>query len=715
MSTESGMDGMLDMYLFENGQLLERLEEIVLEEKDADSFDEASINEIFRIMHTIKGSSGVMMFNDLMKLSHKLEDVFYFLRENKDAVVPHQELVSHVLDVSDFMNGEMDVIRDGGKPEKSSVSLIEEIDEFLKKIKNENDPQAKADDAQKEAPKENQADKEETAALSENSPIQSVQDDSNYYKILILYHEDTPMSNLKAFMAVNSFAGAVTDSHYIPEDIIESEESANTIIKDGFKLGIHTNKEQNEIEDILAQLSEIEKYYLQKCTYEQFIDSSVWPDKETGKLPTKPVSEEKADTQPKEVQAKTENPPEKKAENKTKAEEPKKKAAPQVQSFISVNVNKMDLLIDLIGELVISEAVVLQNPDLQVPGLDLTNFNKAAGQLAKITSELQDTIMSMRMMPLTNTFKKMNRIVFDISRKQSKDIDLEIIGENTEVDKNIIEHISDPLMHIIRNAVDHGIESKEERIAAGKPQKGKVTLEAKNEGGKVWIIVSDDGRGMSRKKIAAKAVKNGLIDEKTVATYTDKEVYSFIMVPGFSTNEVITEYSGRGVGMDVVVRNLQEIGGSLDVDSKEGKGSTMTLKIPLTLAIIDGILFSVGKSKYVVSTESVKEFISVTKDQLIITPDDEEYIMIRGECYPVIRLSELYNISTDVKNIEDGIMMILEYEGTNVCVFVDKLIGEQEIVVKPIPSYIKKIKGISGCTQLGDGSISLILDVGELV
>ncbi|GFI61353.1 chemotaxis protein CheA [Clostridiales bacterium] len=359
---------------------------------------------------------------------------------------------------------------------------------------------------------------------------------------------------------------------------------------------------------------------------------------------------------------------------------------------------------------------MLQNPDLKVPGLNLNSFNKAASQLSKISTDLQNVIMSMRMVPLTNTFQKMNRIVFDVSRKLGKDIEFEMVGEHTEVDKNIIEHISDPLMHLVRNAVDHGIETNAERAASGKPDKGKVILSARTEAGKVWISVEDNGKGLDREKILAKARKQGILEDSRLdSEYTDKEVYQFITLPGFSTNEQVTEYSGRGVGMDVVVQNIQQIGGTLDIESTPGNGSIMSLKIPLTLAIIDGIVMETGNSSFVMETGVIKEFVRVTEDMMIDEPDGDEFIMIRGECFPVIRLGKWYGLTDYVQSIEDGIMLILEVEEKKICLFVDKLIGEQEIVVKPIPSYIKKVKGLSGCTQLGDGSIALILDAAGLV
>ena len=382
------------------------------------------------------------------------------------------------------------------------------------------------------------------------------------------------------------------------------------------------------------------------------------------------------------------------------------------QTFISINVEKMDMLMDLIGEIVIAEAVVAQNPDLKVPGLELSNFNKATAQLMKITSDLQDVIMSMRMMPLNPTFQKMNRIVFDSARKLGKEIDLVISGENTEVDKNIIENISDPLMHIIRNSVDHGIETKEDRIAAGKDPKGVIKLTAKNEGGKVLIIVEDDGQGLNKEKILAKARKNGLINKDI--EYSDKEIFQFITLPGFSTKEKVTELSGRGVGMDVVVKNISNVGGTLEIDSEQGKGSTMTLKIPLTLAIITGIVLKIGSSTFVVETNAVKEFIRVSEGTVIENPTGDTAVRIRDEILPLVDLGKKYKIEGYEPNPEKDIMAVLEHEGKKICIYISSLIGEQEIVVKPIPDYFKKVQGISGCTQLGDGSVALILDVGGL-
>ena len=717
-------EGMLDMFIFETEQGLENLENICLESKDVGEFDEDNVNEIFRIMHTIKGSSAVMMFQNIATLAHKLEDVFYFIRESHPEDVPHDELVDDVLEVSDFITEELEKIKDGSEPDEDPAGLIDKLDKFLNKIQKKTDVDAGQIIAQKqEKAKENEKPHFYIA------PVAS--DNSKFYNIYITYYKETEMANIRAYMAVNSLKGIAEDILYTPSDIISNPDSADVVLEFGFRIALQTIEEPQVITELINSSAGIENIEIKECTSDEFLDFCVEaeskPASSAGDVLTAPVEKptilvesQKPGGQSEEKNAENEQ-PETKAEPKEKSpannktvKKPHVKKG-EAQSFISVNIKKMDLLMDLIGELVIAEAVVLQNPDLKVPGLDLTNFQKSAAQLSKITSELQDAIMAMRMMPLKNTFQKMNRIVYDTSKKLGKDIELEVIGEETEVDKNIIEHISDPLMHLIRNSVDHGIESDEDRKALGKTEKGKVVLEAKNEGGQVWISVSDNGKGLKKDEILEKAKANGLLGNKSEKDLTEKEIYNFITAPGFSTKKKVTEYSGRGVGMDVVVKNIQQVGGVLDIESVEGQGSTMTMKIPLTLAIIDGIIFSVGDTNFVTPTNAVTEFIRVEKDKLIVEPDGEEYVMIREECYPLIRLNRFYHLSDAVEEIEDGIVIILNHEDRKLAVFADKLVGEQEIVVKPMPSYVKAVKGISGCTQLGDGSISLILDTGGLV
>ncbi|MCI8377908.1 MAG: chemotaxis protein CheA [Lachnospiraceae bacterium] len=717
-------EGMLDMFIFETEQGLENLENICLDSKDVGEFDDDHVNEIFRIMHTIKGASAVMMYQNIATLSHKLEDVFYYIRESQPENIPHAELLDYIFEVSDFISGELEKIKEGNESDGNADDLIEQLDAYLKKIKGDTGS-GNASEKPAAAPVSAPAEKPHFYI----APVAS--EASRFYTIYITYAKDTEMANIKAYIAVNSLKRIAEDILFTPADIISNPESANVVLEFGFKIALQTTEGPDPIMELVSGSSGIEHVEINECTSDEFIAfcaEAEAPISSAGEVLMAPIEQPTilVESQKPQANASSEKPKDDSAKQETPAKETPAKKAPakkkaaakksETQSFISVNIKKMDLLMDLIGELVIAQAVVLQNPDLKVPGLELSNFNKSAVQLSKITSELQDAIMAMRMMPLKNTFQKMNRIVYDTSKKLGKDIELEVIGEDTEVDKNIIEHISDPLMHLIRNSVDHGIESNEKRQELGKKEKGKIVLEAKNEGGQVWISVSDNGKGLKRDEILAKAKANGLLDNRSEKDYTDKEVYNFITLPGFSTKKQVTEYSGRGVGMDVVVKNIQGVGGVLDIESEEGHGSTMTMKIPLTLAIIDGIIFSVAGTNFVTPTNAVTEFIRVTADQLIVEPDGEEYIMIRGDsCYPLIRLNQFYSIKNGKENIEDGIVIILNHEDRKIAIFADELEGEQEIVVKPIPNYIKKVKGISGCTQLGDGSISLILDTGGLL
>ena len=704
MGEDFNTDSMLDMFLYESEQLLETLENTVLEKKDEECFDEQSINEIFRVMHTIKGSSGIMMYENITKVSHKLEDVFYYLRESHPENVPHLELVDHVLEVSDFVTGELEKIKNGDTPDGDESKLVDEIDKFLTKIKT--GISQKGD----ELPPENTYVEPSQFYIA---PTES--ESSKYYKVSIYWRGDTQMCNIRAYTAVYALKEVAEDLQYIPDDIISNEESSDVILEDGFHMLIQCQCSKDDIISTIGETSGMDRVEVNDCTKQEF-ELGFHEHDEQPII----IELEDKDKEPEQKPEKKEPAPgdyvikNKEAGKSKKLAKNQPKQQPK-QTYISVNVEKLDSLMDMIGELVIYEATLLQNQDLKVPGLELSNFQKSASQLSKITTELQDVIMSMRMMPLTNTFQKMNRIVFDVSRKLGKDIELEVIGENTEVDKNIIEHISDPLMHLVRNSVDHGIESKEDRLAAGKNPKGKITLEAKNEGGKVYIIVRDDGKGLNKQALYDKAKKNGLIGNRAMSEFTEKEIYQFITFAGFSTKEQVTEYSGRGVGMDVVVKNIQAVGGNLEIDSVEGGGSEMTMKIPLTLAIINGIVMQVGNSTFVIETNDIKEFVRVRKDMLVKEPDGEEYIMLREECYPFIRLNRRYHLDDSKAEIEDGIVVVLEHENKNVCVFIDQLIAEQEIVVKPIPPYIKKVQGLSGCTQLGDGSIALILDIAGLI
>lgn len=678
--SDSGIsrEPILEIYLFEATQLMEQLEEISIECEKNKKIDTEAINEIFRVMHTIKSSSAMMMFNNIAVLAHSLEDLFYFIRENKDVNIDFENLFDLVLLGIDFIKGEVSKIEKDYDADGSSETLVLKSSNLLQNMKEANVTIIKNDSVPQ---------KEDTKYYISSYENASEKVEQKYL-VKIFYEDGCKMENVRAYTVVNNLKDIVSEIYHIPKDIIESNDSVEAIRKNGFLIGFSTSVEKEKVE---KQLNGI--IFLRELELLQVEDYP--PEIKALKEKIEIVLEEP-----------------------TEQVETSKEDAPHIiksgkqQSIISVNISKLDMLLDLVGEIVITEAMVTKNPDLE--GLQLDSFNKAARQLLKLTNELQDVVMSIRMVPVSMTFHKMNRIVRDMSKNLNKEVELEIIGEETEVDKKIIDHISDPLMHLVRNSLDHGLEEKEERIASGKPEIGKITLEAKNAGGDVFIIVKDDGRGLDRRRIYEKAKLQGLVT-KPEEELTDKEIFSNILLPGFSTNESVTEYSGRGVGMDVVKKNIDSIGGTISIESIPGKGSNISIKIPLTLAIIDGLEVAVGSSKYTIPITTIRESFKPKENEVIADSEGNEMIMIRGEACPIYRLHRIFNINTKVITSTAGIMVMVEDNTKAACLFVDSLIGEQQVVVKALPTYIKKSKGIAGCTILGDGNISLILDVSGIL
>ena len=388
------------------------------------------------------------------------------------------------------------------------------------------------------------------------------------------------------------------------------------------------------------------------------------------------------------------------------------KAAGQKQS-IRVDIEKLDVLMDLVGELVIAGAMVSQNPDLRGLNISLERFDRSVMQLNKITRDLQDISTSIRMIPLEGTFRKMIRLVRDLSQKVNKKVDLEILGEETEVDKTVIEQISDPLVHIIRNSVDHGLETPQDRAESGKDQTGHLTIEAKYVGGEVWILIRDDGRGLKRDKILAKAIEKGLVSGDG-SDLTDEKVWQLVFLPGFSTAEKVTDVSGRGVGMDVVRRNIESIRGKVEIRSKTGQGTTVILRIPLTLAIIDGMAVRLGNSRFILPIVAIKESFRPDTSLITRTMDGQEIINVRGKLLPIVRLHDIFKMSENT-HLENGIVIIVENEQKALGLFVDEVIGQQQVVIKGLSEYVGDIRTVSGCTILGDGTISLIIDVAGII
>lgn len=813
---EAGMEAMADMYVFETTSLLEQLDQILMKTENESSFAEEDINEIFRTMHTIKGSSAMMGLENMSKLAHAIEDMFYIIREDHPVISSMETLYDIIFSASDLLKAEIENLQEDEYTPTDFTEQMTKIEDYAAVLKGAApadgaaaaETPAASSGADAPAPAAPAA-----AAASAAAPVSG----SGLTTVKVFFEDDCKMENLRALLVINRISESCAELEYIPEDIENNGDTAKTIIKDGFLVkfrpapGSSTDGIMETIRttanvkscDIIERGSEaaasaadavttVRVHFDDDCKMENlrallvvnnvrdvcenvtFEPADIEDNAETSRIiveegfvvrfksdkpqmvlqviegtpsvksyvveespeqapaaaAPKEAAPAQASAQPSQAVTSAQPAPAKKAESPKPAAKKAEASKPAAdngaagaakggvkQSLISVNLNKLDVLLDLVGEIVITEAMVTSNPDLK--GLKLDNFQKSARQLRKLNSELQDAVMSMRMVPISGAFNKMTRIVRDMKVKLGKDVELIFEGEDTEVDKSIIDQLNDPLMHMVRNSMDHGIEENvEDRIAAGKSPKGKITLSAYNASGEVIIVIADDGQGIDPEKVLAKAERNGILT-KPSSEYSEKEILNMIMLPGFSTNEQVTEYSGRGVGMDVVKKNIEKIGGSVSVDSKFGQGSNFVIKIPLSLSIVDGMEISVGNSIFTIPINSIRNSFKVQPSQLVKDTTGKEMVMVYGECYPLIRLYQLYDLKPNTENIFDGIVILVETDGKSACIFADELIGEQQVVLKPFPAllgnYNIKQYGMSGCSILGDGSITIIIDVSNVI
>lgn len=766
---ESGMESMLDMYIYESVGLLEQLDDIMMKTESNNKFDDEDINEIFRIMHTIKGSSAMMGLENMSTLAHSIEDMFFIIRENKPVIECIEILYEIVFSASDLLKAEIDALQDEDSVPTDFSEQMGTIESFVVYLKTGNLPESLAESRKTQAPPKEPIVAEEPLAAEEpqvaeelqtiETTLASKEDNKNakteeissdIVKIRVFFDDNCEMENLRALLLVNKVVEYCSELKYEPADIETDPSTSKIIVENGFLMMFKAHEQDyqhiyQEIEDAIN----VKSYEL----VDDEIDADSKPNADSkvdAKVDT--VIETKVESNDSvEIEIKLDSNEEKKSENistekvesevkpevkmpapakaaptpvaqtadqiNSKLSAANKPAAKSKQNLISVNRNKLDQLLDMVGEIVIAEAMVASNPDLK--GLKLDNFQKAARQLRKLTDELQDIVMSIRMVPLSGVFNKMIRIVRDMKIKLNKDVELVFEGEETEVDKSIIDSLNEPLMHMVRNSMDHGIEeTAAERIANGKSPQGTIMLSAYNSSGEVIIVVSDDGGGIDCERVLKKASENGLLT-RPEEEYTPKEIYNMVMLPGFSTNVEVTEFSGRGVGMDVVKKSIEKIGGTFSVDSKPKEGTNFIIKIPLSLAIIDGIEVSVGPSIFTIPINVIKEFIKLKENQVFYDTSEKEIVKIRNKCYPLIRLHEFYSLEPESDSIYDGVAVLVEAEGRSACILVDELIGEQQVVVKPFSpmfnQYNIKQQGMAGCTILGDGSITIILDISNII
>lgn len=693
---ENNSDSVLEMYLYETNTLLEQLDNIMLSAERADTLSEDDVNEIFRIMHTLKGSAAMMEFEPLMTIAHRIEDLFYLIRENTMEVVPEQDRPQ----LFDLLFKSIDYFRNQVGKIESGVPLSKDIDNFLNAINTFIDKINGESEAAQAAPAE-------AAATAQNQTAAG-----GRYSLRVFLDEGCGMENLRAFMAVTDVKDqCMNEFTYEPENLENDTSLSESIAEHGFMMHFSSERDRELAIQVIGGLGFVKTY--------QQVETAGAAQQEEQKAESEaaPMAETKAPEAEKAVEKKKETAVEPAKADTTGT--PNQVHHQIKQSLISVNLSKLDQLMAVVGEIVITEAMVTSSPDLRgIDAAKLDNFNKSARQLRKLTDELQDISMSLRMVPVSGTFQKMRRIVRDMGQKLGRRANLTIIGEDTEIDKTIVDAISDPIMHIVRNSMDHGIEPDEQtRIDAGKEPEGEIILSAQNTGSEVIIRIEDDGAGVDSDAVLRKAIKQGLANPDT--EYSQREILNFLMMPGFSTNAEVTEFSGRGVGMDVVKKNIESVGGIVQMSSEFGKGTCTTMKIPLTTAIMDCMEVAVGESIFTIPLQNIRQSFNASESDIIHDALQGEMISKMDHFYPVVRLHELYGLEPKAQTTDDGIFVWVETSENSFCLFVDELLGEQQVVIKPLPAYLNsfniKESGIVGCTILGDGNISLILDVASLL
>ncbi|WQR81311.1 chemotaxis histidine kinase/response regulator CheAY2 [Helicobacter pylori] len=641
----------MEDFLIEAFEMNEQLDQDLVElEHNPEDLD--LLNRIFRVAHTIKGSSSFLNLNILTHLTHNMEDVLNRARKGEIKITP--DIMDVVLRSIDLMKTLLVTIRDtGSDTNNGKENEIEEAVKQLQAITSQNLEGAKETSGTKEAPKEVKEEiKEENKENKAKAPITENP------------ASDNPLAN-------------EPDLDYANMSAEEVEAEIERLL----------NKRQEADKERRAQ---------KKQEAKQEVTSTKEPPKtETPKAPkTETKAKAKADTE----------------ENK----------APSigVEQTVRVDVRRLDHLMNLIGELVLGKNRLIRiysDVEERYDGEKfLEELNQVVSSISAVTTDLQLAVMKTRMQPVGKVFNKFPRMVRDLSRELGKSIELIIEGEETELDKSIVEEIGDPLIHIIRNSCDHGIEPLEERRRLNKPETGKVQLSAYNEGNHIVIKISDDGKGLDPVMLKEKAIEKGVISERDAEGMSDREAFNLIFKPGFSTAKVVSNVSGRGVGMDVVKTNIEKLNGIIEIDSEVGVGTTQKLKIPLTLAIIQALLVGVQEEYYAIPLSSVLETVRISQDE-IYTVDGKSVLRLRDEVLSLVRLSDIFKVDAILESNSDVYVVIIGLADQKIGVIVDYLIGQEEVVIKSLGYYLKNTRGIAGATVRGDGKITLIVDVGAMM
>lgn len=673
------------------------------------------LNKIFRSAHSIKGASGMFGFNAVAQFTHKMETLLDLLRNGQKAVTP--QVADLLLRSTDCLKTLIDAAKSGAPIDTETVQRL--TTELAAASSSEGSASPQAAESAKAAPAA-QADHTHEYTIDWTPPEWLFQRGLD------------PLQILKELGNIGTLSQVTIDTSRLP-DLAEMDpekcylswkirlktgkdckavEAAFEFVREDSKLSIEEVKAKAEVEIkensqersstlTLASTSESEEpkplgeiLVESGVVSRETLDQALAQQKRVGQI----LVEQKAAT-PQQVEQ---------ALLKQKLQESAAQAKKTDATSIRVDTAKIDKLINLVGELVITQSM-LSDLAARFEICQLPVLLERMADLERNTREIQERVMSIRMLPIGTAFARFPRLVRDLSAKTGKKIQLVLSGEETELDKTVIESIGDPLTHLVRNSADHGLEPPEERLDNNKPEVGTIKLNAFHEGGNICITVEDDGRGLNRDKILAKAIKQELISENDKPT--DDQIWPLIFKPGFSTAEKITDVSGRGVGMDVVKRNIESLGGTVTIKTAQGKGTTFALKLPLTLAIIEGMTVRIGRETYIVPLLSILESIQPKRESVKTVIGKGELINVRGTYLPVVRLYEVFNLQPEHTDPVKGILLILETEGERVAVMVDEIVGQQQVVIKSMEQNFRKVEGIAGATILGDGTVGFILDV----
>ncbi|MFY9074211.1 chemotaxis protein CheA [Malaciobacter mytili] len=674
-----------EMFVEEAEELFESADNVLLEAETNGSLTDEQMGQLFRDVHTLKGSGASVELNLFAEFTHNVENMMDKLRNHQIEFQP--EMASTLIDGLDVMKEllELEVAEELTREtfEEMTSELLKEIIAYSngEVVVSKSQPQ----EVKVETPTETKVQE----STKENNSIGFFDDDLNEQRDHKTY----------GIFADDDLEEGNTPYGFFDDDL---EETARLSMSDTSSQSIYDDEENFGFFDDMPSITPNSKMELNEVKEEPKIVPEPMPVKEV-----KAVKEE-----PKKVPTPAARPAvERKAKEVSAAAEASKKAA-SANNNIRVNLDKIDLLMNNVGDLVITNAMLTQFSTSIEEAKTRNAVLERLELLERHIRDMQDSIMSIRMVPMESIYSKFPKVVRDISKKLNKKVEFKHYGDGVEIDKAMIEGLTDPLMHIIRNSLDHGLETPDERVNNGKSETGFITISAEQANGQMIITIKDDGRGIDAEKVASKALENGLIDENQYATMTENDKAMLVFGAGVSTAKEITDISGRGVGMDVVKTNIQKLGGAIKLDTEKGYGTTITIMLPLTLAILDGLDIAVGDQKYILPLSSIVESLQPTSDMIKKIGDGtQDLLMLREEFIPVVRLHQLFGIKPTFEKLEDGMLIVVKSGNTKVAISIDEFLNQHQVVVKPLDKNFRSVDGIGAATVRGDGSIGLILDV----